>query len=126
MTINYLSINQLLEINRSVLRKGEQVGFLYRGGMDFVVNEVLNQYEDLPIKDAIHGKTAYLWYHIANNQYFIYGNKRTAFETADVFLRVNNLTLTASEDVKHLISGIIANGLYTVESVRIEIAQYIK
>lgn len=121
----YLSKDQLTEINNSIVPPSEQ-GFLYEGGIDFVVYGVEDKYEELPLREAIIGKAAYLWFQIASNQYFIHGNKRTAFITADVFLRINELTLNATEDEKHLISSAIARALFSVENVRIEIAQYIK
>jgi len=123
--INYLSKNNVKEINDTLVPVSER-GFLYEGGIDFVTYGVVYEYEDLPIRDAIVGKAAYLWYQIASNQYFVNGNKRTGFTTADVFLRINGLTLTANIDEKQYLSSAIARGAYSVESVRVEIAQYIK
>jgi len=123
--INYLSKNDVKEINNALVPTSER-GFLYEGGIDFVTYGVAYEYEDLPIKDAIIGKAAYLWYQIASNQYFVNGNKRTGFTAADVFLRINGLTLTTNIDEKQLLSSAIARGVYSVESVRVEIAQYIK
>ncbi len=125
ISIAYLTKDDVKEINDTLLPASER-GFLYEGGVDFAVYGVSYEYEDLPIKDAIIGKAAYLWYQLASNQYFVNGNKRTGFTTADVFLKLNGFTLTASEDEKHVISSAIARGLYPIESVRVEIAQYIK
>ena len=124
-TINYLDIDDVKEINDALLPVSER-GFLYEGGIDFILYNAELQYDDLPKKEAIIGKAAYLWFQIANNQYFVNGNKRTGFTTADVFLRINGLTLTANIDEKHVMSLGIANGLYSVDSVHFEITQYIK
>ena len=122
-TISYLRKDQVVEINNRLVPASER-GFLYEGGLDFILDYVTDEYEDLAIRQAVIGKAAYLWYQIANNQYFVSGNKRTAFETADVFLKANGLTLTANIDEKHLISSSIANKIFVVENVRVEIARY--
>ena len=124
-TISYLTKDQVTTINNNFNPPSER-GFLYEGGLDFTLYRVVDEYEDLKIEEAVIGKAAYLWYQIASNQYFVNGNKRTAFETADVFLTINGLTLNADIGEKHLISSSIANKLFTTENVRVEIARHFK
>lgn len=100
------------------MREGESVGFLYEGGIDYTLDEVMNRYEGLTEKNAIIGKAAFLWYEIASHQYFIHGNKRMGFTTADVFLDINGIKFNASTDDKHYVSKAISLGAFDEVDVR--------
>jgi len=99
-------------MNKKVLKQGESAGFLYEGGIDYTLDEVTNRYEKLKEKDAIIGKAAFLWNEIASHQYFIYGNKRMGFTTADVFLDINGIKFNASTNDKHYVSKAISLGAF--------------
>jgi len=126
LTIYYLDIDQVLTINRKVLTKSEVAGFLYRGGVEYTLDRVRDVYEELPEKDAIIGKGSFLLYEIASHQYFIHGNKRTAFTIADVFLDINDVNFDASLEEKHFVSKAIALKIYNIEDVRQFITKSLK
>jgi len=125
MTIFYLNIKDVKKINRKIVPRSE-AGFNYQGGIEFILSNVKDLYEDLPERESIIGKTAYLWHSIASNQYLVSGNKRTGFVVAEVFLRINNLRLTMSEDNKFLVSHAISNNIFTVDIVRQWITKSLK
>jgi len=116
----------VLKINRKAITKSEAEGFLYQGGVEYTLDKVRDVYEELPEKDAIIGKGAFLWYEIASHQYFKYGNKRTAFTVADVFLDVNNVNFNVNSEEKHFVSKAIALKIYDVEDVRQFITKSLK
>ena len=125
MTIYYLNIKDVKKINRKIVARSE-AGFNYQGGIEFDLSNVKTLYEDLPERESIIGKTAYLWHNIASNQYFVNGNKRTAYVIAEVFLRINNLRLIATEDNKIFVSQAIVNNIYTIDNVRQWITKSLK
>jgi death-on-curing protein len=125
MAILYLEINDVEEINRKIL-KIQRVGYLYKSGVLYALDQVKYEYEQLVEREAIIGKAAYLWHSIAFNQCFADGNKRTAFVTADTFLRINGIHFGADVNYKHQISSGIALNQYNIGDVRDLISQSLK
>ena len=65
---------------------------------------------------SIYDKAAQLCYGIANNHPFIDGNKRTALHSMYVYLIINGLDITASEqEVENVIINIAAGKMNNIE-----------
>jgi len=125
LTIEYMDSQDVVDINFQLVVRSER-SILNKGSLEFTMEEVMDQFGDLSEHDAIIGKAAYLWYQIARGHFFINGNKRTGFITADTFLDLNGLDFVAGTGDKHFISGAIVSGVYDLDAVREDIAKYLK
>jgi len=120
-----MDFQDVVDINFQLVVSSER-SLLQRGGLEFTIEEVMYQFENISEREAIIGKAAYLWFQIARGHFFINGNKRTGFITADTFLDINGLDFVAGTNDKHFISGAIVSGLYDLDDVREDIAKYLK
>jgi len=117
MTIKYLSIVQLEKIYRDIT--GElKVTYNYKGGIQFILDNVWNLYDDLDEKDAIVGKASYLWHTIASNQWYTNGNKRMGWHVGELMLSINGWQLNMLEDDKFAWSHLIATKHFEIDHVR--------
>ena len=74
------------------LRKGFKLvsnGYLSRGSLLYILGTAQDLHNEANITESLASKAAYLLFEIAAAHPFIDGNKRTAFGTADIFLRLN-------------------------------------
>jgi len=123
--MDYLTKDVVEMINRKLVSDAE-FSYNYEGGIDFVLSNVKDLFENLSEEDEIIAKASYLWYNIAVHQYFTNGNKRTGYVVADVFLSLNGLKLGTTEDEKFFISKMLANGAYSLERVQQWITKSLK
>jgi len=105
------------QINNKLL-SASKIAYNYKGGIEFILSNVMDLYEEFPEKEAIIGKASYLWFAIASNQYLSNGNKRTGYAVAETFLQLNKFTLITTQDEKYAISTMIARKVYQVDHVR--------
>jgi death-on-curing protein len=103
------------------LRKGFMLtsdGYLSRGSLLYIVETVQDLYNEYDASDALAAKAAHILLHIAAAHPFVDGNKRTAFGTADIFLRLNGyfLKVDAQEGQSFIVK--IAAGEVVEDSVR--------
>lgn len=98
------SIDELIKINRKL--KCEIVN---RGALDFILTKIKSRRLTKDLKRDIATGAAILWYEIIRNHPFLDGNKRTATESMQLFLELNNLELEASLAGLTYISLKIAN-----------------
>ncbi len=117
MAIYYLDLETIEKIRQKINLESSETGYFYKGGVEFILYHVKDFGEELPEKDAILSKAAYLLYSISSNQYFVGGNKRTGLLVTSTFLNINNMHLNASEEDKYLISRAIASKSHSIESV---------
>jgi death-on-curing family protein len=111
------------------LRKGFRLaadGYLSKGSLLYILETV----KDLSNKDyeeALVAKAAYILFNIIATHPFIDGNKRTAFGTADAFLRLNgySIMIDAADGVKFIVK-IAAGDIEEIEKVRKWIKQHLK
>lgn len=90
-----LTVDGIIVIHDEIIELyGGFSGVMKRGELEFVVDQV--NYEN---KD-VYWNTALILRNITSNHPFVDGNKRTALEVADVYLRLNNLEISASEEDK--------------------------
>jgi len=125
LAIYYLTINQLEKINNR-FTGNLKTEYAYKGGVEFILSNVVDLYENLSEKDAIIAKAAYLWYSIASNQYLIHANKRTGYAIVDAFLKLNKMGIAATQDEKFALSRLIAARAYQVDHVRQFITKSLK
>ncbi|MGI0010066.1 MAG: hypothetical protein ACREAE_01545, partial [Nitrosopumilaceae archaeon] len=64
MAIYYLGIDDVERINHKLVSKSE-ASYNYKGGIEFILSNVKRLYEELPEREAIIAKAAYLWHSIA-------------------------------------------------------------
>ena len=103
------------------LRKGFTLtsdGYLSRGSLLYIIETVQDLYNESDALDALAAKSAHILFSIATAHPFIDGNKRTAFGTADIFLRLNGhfLKVDAQEGESLIVK--IATGEVVEDSVR--------
>jgi len=118
LVIYYLDIEIIENIRRKLNLPASETSYNYKGGIEFVLYHVKDVYEELPEREAIIGKAAYLLHSISSSQYFVCGNKRTGFLVACTFLNINNMHFNTSEEQKYLISRAVASPAYNIDNVR--------
>src|SRR5688572_19942543 len=118
MDVRFLSLTEVLRIHRSSIDAyGGDPAIRDIGLLESALAQPRaafgGQYlhEDLPAMAA-----AYL-YHIASNHPFVDGNKRTGAGAAFVFLRLNDVKVTAPEDEFTEITLAVAKGEASKEAV---------
>ncbi len=91
----FLTPQEIIRIHEEVLRKfGGEKGILYEGGIYFIADKVKHLME----QKALEEQAATYLYEIASTHPFIDGNKRAAYVSADVFLRMNGYSLSATPE----------------------------
>jgi death on curing protein len=103
------------------LRKGftlTSAGYLSRGSLLYIIETVQDLYNEYDAPDSLAAKAAHILFNIATAHPFIDGNKRTAFGTADIFLRLNGhfLKVDAQEGQNFIVK--IATSEVVEDSVR--------
>ncbi len=92
--MKYLTIEEVIEIHDKLIKEfGGESGIVDRSNLEFIVNKIENS------KTDIYNKAAMLLYEIITSHTFVDGNKRTALEAADTFLRENGKKLCL-KDIK--------------------------
>ena len=90
-----ISVDQIIEIHDTLIEKyGGETGILNGGELEFIVDQVNHE------RKSILWKAAIILRGITCGHPFVDGNKRTALELADVFLRLNNYKITATDSEK--------------------------
>ncbi|MGI0037594.1 MAG: type II toxin-antitoxin system death-on-curing family toxin [Nitrososphaera sp.] len=103
------------------LRKGFTLtsdGYLSRGSLLYIIETVQDLYNECDPSDALAAKAAHILFNIATAHPFIDGNKRTAFGTADIFLRLNGHFIKVDAQEGQSIIVQIATGEIVEDSVR--------
>jgi death-on-curing protein len=98
MQPSFLSLEDVLEIHAAQLdRYGGQDGIRDRGLLLSAMAQPEMSFAGELLHEDLFAMAAAYAFHIAENQPFIDGNKRTAFQAADVFLMLNGFDLPASK-----------------------------
>ncbi len=117
--LNYLTVDELIELNKYVLKvfkdkKGDRHEIL-----DMVkIIDVIYDVEELD--EDIYFKAAYLMFNVVRGHAFGSGNKRTAYSTVTKFLEKNKKTykLESNKIVNPKIMIAIREGRYSLEEIR--------
>lgn len=85
--VRSISKQKIIDLhNRIITETGGEPGILFEGTLDFV-DKILPSYMDK--NEDIRNIAALICYQIITGHPFVDGNKRTGFESTDVFLRGN-------------------------------------
>ena len=118
------------EDNIGTLRKGFKLaaeGYLSKSKLLYVLDTVQDLYNKEKLEeDLLVAKTSFLMFQIISSHPFIDGNKRTAYGTADVFLRLNGYCIRAEPDdaLQFILS--VATGESDEPTVRKWVRQHLK
>ena len=86
--MKYLTLEEILQIHDNLIEQfGGESGIVDMNKLDFIVSKVQSS------KGDTYRKAAMLMHDIISTHPFIDGNKRTAVETAKIFLRENGKRL---------------------------------
>ena len=116
--IRYLTSEQVLFIHARLLAEtGGEHGIRDLGLLQSAVARPQAIFDGSEFYPDIHQKAAALVESLINNHPFVDGNKRTGITAAAMFLKINNFSLTASnQEVESFVLS-IASGEQTVESI---------
>lgn len=96
--IRFLTVKQVKAIHQQQISDfGGSSGVLDRGKLESAIYRAQNLSNYNP-EATIYDLAAAIGWGIANNHAFVDGNKRTAFVVMAVFLQINGILLTATED----------------------------
>ena len=88
------------------------------GLIESAINAPFQSFGGRSLYPTIFDKAARLFFGLAMNHGFIDGNKRVALQTALVYLRINNLQITASDDQLFNVTMRLANGELSAEQLK--------
>ena len=99
MEINFLSIDEILEIHRDQIdRYGGESSIRDMALLESAHAMPLAGFDGHYIHDDIFKMAAAYLYHIVQNHPFVDGNKRTGAVSALIFLAINDIDFDADED----------------------------
>ncbi|MDE1767057.1 MAG: type II toxin-antitoxin system death-on-curing family toxin [Thaumarchaeota archaeon] len=101
-------------------------GYLSRGKMSYILDSVRDMYNKREADDLLAAKAAFILFQIISSHPFIDGNKRTAYGTADFFLRLNGycIRVEPEEALEFIVE--IATGTSDELAVRKWVKQHLK
>jgi death-on-curing protein len=111
-----------MAIHQMVMKRmGESAsasGILYPGSVPYCVDTARNIPLDKELRKALARVAAYYIWCLTTNRPFVDGSKRTAFQTAEVFLRANGFSLGGADpDGVVTVLGDVAAGRIHVEGL---------
>ena len=113
--MKYLTTEEIIQIHDALIEQfGGEKGIVDKNRLDFIVNKVRSSKADICHKAAV------LLHDIITTHPFVDGNKRTAIEAADTFLRENGKSLElkdinqAGEYINSIAEG--KKNLFSVEN----------
>lgn len=123
--IRYLTAEDIDRFHNKILEqyRGSK-GTISRGYLDFITDSAIVRHEAAPTRrDRLIRKAAHLLFGIVGRHPFLDGNKRTAFEAADAFLRMNGFEIDCSDDEGYKLSVAITSGEIRSET---EVAEWLR
>jgi len=111
------------------LRKGFKLtigGYLSRGSFLYILDTVRDLYNEESFRDALVAKAVYLLFNVVVAHPFVDGNKRTAYGTADIFLRLNSyyLDVNPRSGVEFIVQ--VASGKVNAQKARKWVDEHLK
>ena len=95
----FLSVEDVLAIHRRVIEEfGGDIGLRDRGLLESAVAMPQSTFGGEDLHAGVAEKAAAYHFHLCANHPFIDGNKRVAVAASEVFLLINGLELSASDD----------------------------
>ncbi|MBA2304458.1 MAG: type II toxin-antitoxin system death-on-curing family toxin [Acidobacteria bacterium] len=125
--IVYLSVAQLLDLHRVLLRAfGGSEGLRDRGGLASAAARPSSTFGGEDLYPDLAAKAAALMHSLLLNHPFVDGNKRVGAAAAELFFRVNGLELDASDEELEAMTIAIATGDVEAEALAIWFRQRIR
>ena len=107
----FLETRDILEIHQALIdRFGGEPGLRDRGLLQSALAMPQAGFGDQYFHKDLHEMAAAYLYHLIQNHPFMDGNKRIGATAAMVFLKINGLTLSASEDAYAELALDVAQG----------------
>ena len=115
MSFDYIRVDDILTIHADQIeRYGGGEGIKDPGLLEAALFRPQTGYYLTLIDEA-----AALWESLSQNQTFVDGNKRTAFATTYVFLTINGLDITATDDeAQDFVLGLYSASSVTFDNLR--------
>ena len=115
MSFDYIRVDDILVIHADQIeRYGGGEGIRDPGLLEAALFRPQTGYYPTLIEEA-----AALWESLSQNHPFVDGNKRTAFAAAYVFLAINGLDITATDDeAQDFVLGLYATSSITFDNLR--------
>lgn len=109
-------------------RMGEgMTGYLYEGGLSYCVETMRDLHNEESMLESVNWKAAYLLWCLITNHPFADGNKRTAFQSTEVFLRANGYKITGVEPLEVVtILNTVASGQTSVADLVTWVRKYLR
>jgi death-on-curing protein len=97
--ILFLNLEDIMEIHKLIIHKyGGREGIRDKNLLLSAIYQPQQMFERQYLYNSIPKMAAVYAYHLAENQPFVDGNKRTAFAASVIFLKLNGYSLKASND----------------------------
>jgi death-on-curing protein len=118
--VEYLSVEQVLDLHASQLRRyGGGTGLRDEGGLESALARPAMTFDGEDLYDDLADKAAALMHSLALNHPFVDGNKRVAAHAAIVFVELNGRECLATPDELVDITLATAEGKVAVEALAI-------
>ncbi len=127
MTVEYLSVGQVLALHEQQLRRyGGATGLRDRGALESALARPAATFGGDDLYPDIADKVAALMYSLALNHPFVEGNKRVAAFAAIVFIEANGHEFLATPDQLVETTLAVAEGKMAVEALAIWFRQRLR
>ena len=114
----FLSVDHVLAIHQRMINEfGGEAGTRDLGLLESAVAMPFAQFAGQFLHEDIPAMSAAYLFHLCRNHPFVDGNKRTALASAEVFLLLNGMKLTASDDELENLTLDLASGKHSKEKV---------
>lgn len=109
--IDYLTIDQVLDLHRRILEQsGGTLGIRDRGLLESAIAQPQMTFAGEELYPTVIEKAAALGFSIIMNHPFVDGNKRTGHAAMEVFLILNRMEIRASVDEQEQVILAVASG----------------
>lgn len=125
--IKYLTKNQIISINEEVIKIAKEglISVLDDNGLESIVDSPKQSFFGIDAYPTIWLKSAYYLQKISKKHVFADGNKRTAYQSAEIFLLMNGYYLEIpTKEAGEFVLKITTSP--DSESVMLEIAKFLK
>jgi len=113
----YLSLEQLIKLHEALA--GRSAGLRDRGALESALGRPAMTFGGDDLYPDLAAKAAALMHSLVLNHPFVDGNKRTGVAAAELFVRLNQHSLVASDDELLELTVAVAEGKVEVEALAI-------